>query len=278
MQNYPEVHASLEALKAKLDPHFLKAKPVGLILGTGLDALDSLLDAESLNYADIPYFPKCSEQSHSGVLKAGYLENLPVIALCGRVHLYEGYSPAKVCHGVRTLRGLGAETLIVTNSAGALNPNFSIPSLMLALDQINFTGQSPLQGPNYEAWGLRFPDLSHIFDPKLINLSLKCALELGITLEKGVYIGVHGPELETPAETKMYRAFGADAIGMSSVLEVIAAKHLGFKILQISCLSNKNLPDCMAEISLEEVIENTRLAAQDLERLLRALAKRMTKV
>ena len=170
--------------------------------------------------------------------------------------------------GVRVMAGLGIGSLVVTNAAGALNPQFDAGSLMLMTDQINFTGTTPLAGPNVEQWGPRFPDMSCIFDPELRALALESAAMLGIRLERGVYIGVHGPQMESPAETRMYRQWGADAIGMSTVLEVLAARHLGLRVLGISCLSNKNLPDCMSPVPIEEVIEVAGKAGRRLERLL----------
>ncbi len=170
--------------------------------------------------------------------------------------------------GVRVMHGLGVQTLVVTNAAGALNPAFETGRLMLICDQVNLTGVSPLTGINCEAWGLRFPDMSEVFDVKLRALAQTTAISLGIALERGVYVGVHGPELETPAETRLYRALGCDAIGMSSVLEIISARHLGMRILGLSCLTNKNLPDCMAPVTIEDILASSRRAAGDLSRLL----------
>ena len=198
----------------------------------------------------------------------GDVAGVTVLAQQGRCHLYEGYQPAQVCMGVRVMAGLGVRTVVITNAAGALNPQFDAGSLMAMTDQINFTGATPLAGPNVDEWGPRFPDMSRIFDPELLALAMESASLLGIRLERGVYIGVRGPQLESPAETRMFRQWGADAIGMSTVLEVLAARHLGLRVLGISCLSNKNLPDCMAPTSLEEIVEVAARAGRQLERLL----------
>ena len=273
MQNLPEVQLAVTALKQKLSEAGRTgraAKPrVGIVLGTGLSGLVAAMrDAVRVPYGDLPGFPVSTVDSHSGAFVLGDVAGIPVLAQQGRCHLYEGYSPAQVCMGVRVMAGLGIGTLVVTNAAGALNPQFDAGSLMLMTDQINFTGATPLAGPNVEQWGPRFPDMSCIFDPELRTLALESAAMLGIRLERGVYIGVRGPQMESPAETRMYRQWGADAIGMSTVLEVLAARHLGLRVLGISCLSNKNLPDCMAPVPIEEVIEVAGKAGRRLEHLL----------
>lgn len=270
-QNKATIDAIVAVLQRRLDTQFLQKKPVGLILGTGLENVAQELDMGKIPLKDIPQFPLPLSNPESACLLAGYMEGQAVLALQGRVHLYEGYEPKDVVLGVRVLRGLGVETLIVTNAAGALNPNFQAGDLFCLTDQINFTGVSPLLGPNEDAWGVRFPDMSKIFDDQLQRLCHKAARSLDLPLERGVYIGVHGPELESPAETRMYRSLGADAIGMSSVLEVICAKHLGMRILALSCLTNKNLPDCMAETSLEEVVQVAKKSSARMRSLLHAL-------
>jgi len=176
-----------------------------------------------------------------------------------------------VAFGVRLLAGLGVRTLVVTNAAGALDPHFSPGGLMRITDHLNLTGQNPLTGPNDESLGPRFPDMSRAYCPRLGEIADRAALGLGLRLERGVYAGVLGPNLETPAETRMLRLLGADAVGMSTVTEVIAARHLGLSVLAISCLTNRNLPDCMAETTIEEVLATARAAEGDLARLLAAV-------
>lgn len=283
MQNPQEVQLAVEALRAALpDSAFGAEAPLGLILGTGLSGLAAALagDAGGVGpcvapFAQLPGFPLPGVDSHHGAFVLGRLGGRPVLAQQGRCHLYEGRSPAEVCMGVRVMAGLGVKTLVITNAAGALNPLFEAGDLMCMADQINHTGVSPIMGPNCASWGERFPDMSAVFDPELRALAQETAEHLGIRLERGVYIGVHGPEMETPAETRMYRQWGADAVGMSTVLEVIAARHLGMRVLGFSCLSNKNLPDCMAPAPLEEIIAVAGRAGAKLDRLLRALVTKL---
>lgn len=270
MQNPQDVQLAAETLKKLLPAWFadLAANAMGIVLGTGLsDTIASALASgkcEEIPYAAIPDFPQSGVKSHTGAFICGILNGLPVLAQQGRCHLYEGRPPEQVCMGVRVMAKLGIETLIVTNAAGALNPLFEPGSLMCMSDMINYTGVSPLTGANCDEWGERFPDMSAPFDADLRSLAMECALKAKIRMEQGVYIGVHGPEMETPAETRMYRQWGADAIGMSTVLEVIAARHMGMRVLGISCIANRNLPDCMRPAPLEEIIEISALAGKDL--------------
>lgn len=270
MQNPQHVQNAADHLRAGLiRPHQAKT---AVVLGTGLgDWAVGLTEVQSFDYADIPGFVPSTVESHAGKLTAALVGGRPVWLQRGRFHLYEGRSPAEVCMGVRTMALMGVENLIITNAAGALNPQFEAGGLMVISDHINFTGLSPLTGPNVDAWGDRFPDMSRAYDQGLHHLAHAKALELGIRLDRGVYIGVTGPNLETPAETRAFRMLGADAVGMSTVLEVIAAHHMGIKVLGISCLTNKNLPDCMAETSLEEVIATAGAAAGKLTRLLNSI-------
>lgn len=257
-------------VQSKLEiPEGLKT---GVILGTGLgDWLARLKSSIEIPYHEIPGFPQSTVETHTGKLGLGFIDSSPIITLQGRFHIYEGYTAKEVCMGVRLLSLLGIENLILTNASGALNPYFQPGSIMVITDQINLTGTNPLIGQNIEDWGPRFPDMSQMYSLKLQKLAFKTGLAIGLYLEKGVYIGVSGPNLETPAETRVYKRLGADAIGMSTVLEAIAAKHMGLNILGLSCLTNLNLPDCMAEISFEEVVEKAMKTGKDLERLLTAL-------
>ncbi|MHC1788122.1 purine-nucleoside phosphorylase [Solidesulfovibrio sp.] len=247
----------------------IPAQAVGLVSGTGLGGIASLLaERREMATADIPGFPRSTAPSHAGVLALGHIQSRPVVLLSGRLHLYEGHSPRDVAYGVRLLAGLGVKTLILTNAAGALDPHFPAGGLMRVTDHINLTGRNPLLGPNEDGAGPRFPDMSRAYSPRLGALADAAALKLGLRLERGVYAGVLGPSLETPAETRMLRLLGADAVGMSTVTEVIAARHLGLDVLALSCLTNLNLPDCMAETTLEAVIATAKQAEGDLTRLL----------
>jgi purine-nucleoside phosphorylase len=245
---------------------------VGLVLGTGLGGLeDRLSEKKCVDYRDIPEFPRSTVEGHSGRLAHGRLAGREVFALCGRFHLYEGYAPAQVCMGVRVLHEMGLRRIILSNAAGGLNPLFATGSIMAIADHINLTGASPLTGPNHEPWGPRFPDMSRVYSPRLLELARRCALAAGVRLERGVYAGVAGPQMETPAETRLLRHAGADAVGMSTVLEAIAARHLGMEILGLSCVTNVNLPDCMVETSLADVIAAAGRAEAALSALVTAI-------
>lgn len=247
---------------------------MGLVLGSGLDDLAGRIqDATDIPCAEIPGLPASTVKGHGGLLRHGTLGGLPVLALRGRVHLYEGFDAATACLPVRVLGELGVATLILTNAAGALNPQFSAGAPMLITDHINLTGQSPLTGANHEPWGPRFPDMSRVWCPKLLELARTKALELGLRVERGVYAQVPGPQLETPAETRAYRQLGADAIGMSTAIEAIAARHMGMRLLGVSCLTNKNLPDCMAATSHEEVLAMAGKASAGMADLIEAVAR-----
>lgn len=274
MQNIQEVKLAAETLRNHLQNKFfgLHSKTIGIILGTGLSRLARNLDngtfGQRVNFSELPDFPQPQVDSHEGAFIFGMLGSVPVMAQLGRCHLYEGRTPAEICMGVRVMRTLGIKTLIITNAAGSLNPFIETGSVMLMCDMINHTGYSGLRGVNREEWGGRFPDMSEPFDKKLQAVAQTEALKLGLPLEKGVYIGVHGPEMETPAETRMYRQWGADAIGMSTVLEVAAAAHMGMKVLGFSCITNKNTPDNMNPVKWEEVLAGAEKAGHILEKLL----------
>lgn len=305
MKSNERVTIAVESIRQQLPQNFVPS--LAIVLGTGLGGLASLVENSiSINYEDIPYFPNATVESHDGRLIFGYMPHhhassahkaygtsplqhchepehtpekyphgIPVVVQQGRCHLYEGYHPDDVCMGIRVMASLGAQKLIMTNAAGSINPFFEAGSLMLITDHVNFTGSSPLVGPNHDEWGPRFPDMSAVYDKNLRHIALEEATHLGIRLEQGVYVGVLGPQLETPAETRVFRHFGVDAIGMSTVHEVIAAKHLGMEILGISSLSNQNLPDCMAESTLEEIIHVANACAIQLCRLIPRIVARM---
>ncbi len=245
---------------------------IGLVLGTGLgDWVSSLHCSAALEYADIEGFPRSTVSTHSGRLLLADIQSRPVLILQGRHHLYEGYSPSEVSFGIRVLAQLGVRTLILTNAAGALNPLFSQGSLMVISDHLNMTGHNPLIGPNIDQWGPRFPDMSQVYDSGLQDKAVQTGISLGLRLERGVYVGVLGPSLETPAETRAMRRLGGDAIGMSTVMEAIAARHQGIRLLGLSCLTNLNLPDCMQETSFERIVAQAELSSQNLAELLSTL-------
>lgn len=247
---------------------------VGLVLGSGLGGLaDAIEDVRVLPYAAIPGFPVSTAPGHAGELAAGRLFGRRVAVMRGRLHLYEGWTAREVALGVRLLAGLGATRLVITNAAGALDPEFVPGDVMLIEDHLNFTGQNPLTGPNDPALGLRFPDMSRAYDPELRRLALVAAEAAGVILRRGVYAGIAGPSLETSAERRFLRAAGGDAVGMSTVVEVIAAVHARMRVLGLSAITNSatggpdQAPDTI-EAVLAMAAESGRRIEAVLERLL----------
>lgn len=239
-----------------------------LVLGSGLGELtESLIPELTIEYEHIPNFPVSTVSGHSGSLSFCQVKKCRLAVMNGRVHSYEGYSAMEIVRPVRTMSLLGARVIILTNAAGALNPLFDSGNIMSISDHINFTGENPLVGRNFDEWGPQFPDMSRVYCPELMNIVHIAAMKLGIPLKTGVYVGIKGPSLETPAETRAFRMLGGDAIGMSTVLEAIAAAHMGMKILGLSCLTNKNLPDCMAQTSHEQILEVARAINKSLKTL-----------
>lgn len=239
-----------------------------MVTGTGLDAVTETLEVDTrIPYAEIPNFPVSTTEGHRGTLAVGNFGGIRLIALEGRFHLYEGYAAEEIALPIRVMRLLGVTHLFISSAAGGLNPRFCPGDLMLITDHINLTGKSPLTGPNLDALGPRFPDLTRAYAPQLQRLASAAALQEGLELQKGVYVAVHGPHLETPAETRFLRLIGGDAVGMSTVTETIAAVHGGMKVLAVAVLANINRPDLMEEISLDEVIAQAREASPRLARL-----------
>ena len=252
--------------------HFLssrmKERPtIGMITGTGLDFLCALMKNEhSFPCIEIPHFPSIGKTERR--ILSGTFKGHSIVILNRRLHVYEGFSMSQIAFVVRLFKELGVNILIVTNAAGGLNPSYTPGQMMLITDHINLMGGSPLTGPNMDALGPRFPDMSAPYDPVLIELMNGIALKRGILLCKGVYVAVPGPNLETRAETRFLRNIGADAVGMSTVPEVIAAVHCGMKILGISVISNINLPDNPKAHTLEEIVEVVRQASPVLKTLM----------
>ncbi len=253
-----------------LTARFRERPEIILIMGTGLGGLAAHLDnPQTIPYAEIPHFPRSTVTSHAGNLLFGTLGGKRVAALQGRFHYYEGYSARELTFPVRVLSQLGAGMMLVSNAAGGLNPAYAPGSLMILRDHINLIPDNPLRGINIDAWGPRFPDLSAAYDPELIDRIMACAAKLGLAnMECGVYVAIPGPSLETPAETRYLRQIGADAVGMSTVPEVIVARHAGLKVLGVSVVSNVNDPDNQQPILLEEIIAQTEQTAARLVRLL----------
>lgn len=249
----------------------------GIILGTGQGLwADRLEGGGSLAYAKLPYFPPATSPSHQGRLAWGRMSGREVLLWQGRFHAYEGYDLRQVTFPVRVMAGLGVKTLVVTNAAGGLNPLFQAGDLMLICDHLNLIGDNPLVGDNLDAWGPRFPDMSQVYDRGLRVAAENAARRLGLTLRQGVYVAVKGPSLETPAETRFLRLIGADAVGMSTVPEVIAAVHAGLRVLGISVISNLNLPDAMAPIAIEAIIDTVARAEPQLVELLQGVMQEVS--
>jgi len=269
---------SIEDYKYKVDEtvSFLKEKmkrapSVVIILGTGLGGLIDSIEIDTLlPYEEIPHFPRSTVEGHQGNLIFGNLNGKNVAVLQGRFHYYEGYSTRELTFPIRTLSLLGAKTLVVTNAAGGLDPGFVPGTIMVIRDHLNFIGENPLRGENVDAWGGRFPDLSEPYDRKLIAVTLQCAEKLHMTnVTTGVYVAIPGPSLETPAETRFLRLAGADAVGMSSVPEVIVAKHAGMKVLGLSAVANINDPDNFIPIMLDDIIKAAQKIEPDMQELIK---------
>ncbi len=264
----PQVLEKIRETVDFLKPRLSGPPRVGMITGTGLGSLTEEIEVDfRLPYEEIPNFPKASVEGHKGTLVGGKLAGRPLIAMEGRFHRYEGYSPEEITFPVRVMAMLGVRYLFKSSAVGGLNPQFETEDLVVVTDHINLTGANPLTGPNLDTFGPRFPDMTRAYDPELVVLAREKALELGIMIRQGVYVGLCGPSLETPAETRFLRVIGADVVGMSTVLEVIVGVHCGLRILAIAVITNMNLPDCMKEISFEEVISNAQKAGARLSRL-----------
>lgn len=242
---------------------------VGLVLGSGLGVLaEEIIDPVIIPYEDIPGFPVSTVEGHAGRLIIGELSGVPVMTMQGRFHYYEGYDMQKITFPIRVMQGLDIKTLIVTNAAGGINLTFTPGTIMLITDHINLMGTNPLIGPNLAQFGPRFPDMTQAYCPRLRAIAQKVAQELGINLREGVYAGLTGPSYETPAEIKFLWAIGADAVGMSTVPEVIVANHGGMKVLGISCITNMAAGVSGQRLNHDEVIETANKVRDNLRSLL----------
>jgi purine-nucleoside phosphorylase len=248
--------------------HWSGTPTVGIVLGTGLGALAREIDAAAtIPYPEIPFFPRSTAESHRGQLVCGSLSGHAVIAMEGRFHLYEGYSPWQVTFPIRVMKELGCKLLIVSNAGGGLNPLFEKGDLVVIEDHINLMAVNPLVGPNDERLGPRFPDMIEPYDRALQNLALQVALEENIVARRGVYVAVVGPNLETRAEYRFLRGIGADIVGMSTVPEVLVAIHAGMKVLGFSIVTDMCLPDALRPVRIEEIVA----VANEAEPKLRAI-------
>jgi purine-nucleoside phosphorylase len=252
-----------------------KATPqIGLILGSGLGVLaDEITDAAHIPYQEIPHFPVSTVEGHAGELIIGELEGKSVLVMAGRFHLYEGHAVEKVSFPIRVMKELGIETLVVTNAAGGINESYEPGDLMLIKDHINMMFRNPLIGPNDPELGVRFPDMSNAYDGELRELAHGVAGEQGVQLKEGVYAAVLGPSYETPAEIRMLRVLGGDAVGMSTVPEVIVARHAGIRVLGISCITNMAAGILPQPLSHDEVMETANRVKEMFIRLVKGLVR-----
>jgi purine-nucleoside phosphorylase len=270
--DYDQVRQAGTALRARLPD----MPETAVILGSGLGGFAGRLSAPvTIPYADLPHWPVPGVPGHEGHLVAGTVRGRPVAALAGRSHAYEGYDPSRVVFGVRALRLAGVKTIVLTNAAGGIRETFSAGALMVIDDHINLTGQNPLVGPNDDRFGPRFPDMSEVYSRRLRDLADLAGRETGVSLVHGVYAGMLGPSYETPAEIRSLRAIGADAVGMSTVHEALAARHVGLEVLGLSCISNMAAGLLPTPLSHEEVLAATSRVADQFIALLEAVIARL---
>jgi purine-nucleoside phosphorylase len=270
---YDQIHSAAAFVGERLA---IKRPRVGLVLGSGLGAFaEELENGEGVDYAAIPHFPVSTVDGHHGRLLAGAVRGCSVVVMQGRVHGYEGYDPGQVVFGVRAMMALGVRTLILTNAAGGVNPAFVRGDLMLLSDHINLTGKSPLSGPHDARLGPRFPDMSAVYPRELRELAHSVAHGLRFALREGVYLGFNGPQYETPAEIRMCRLLGADAVGMSTVHEAIACAHGGARVLGISCITNLAAGLSGQALSHQEVKETAAAVEDRFSNLLSGVCERL---
>jgi purine-nucleoside phosphorylase len=250
---------------------------MAVLTGTGLGDITAGLQLDTtIDYGRIPHFPLSTVQSHHGRLVAGAMGGVPVMVLQGRFHLYEGYTAGQVVFPIRVLQALGVKIVVLTNASGGLNPSFNAGDIMVIADHINLTGANPLIGPNDDQWGPRFPDMTSAYDQGLRQLVRENAKLTDAGIRSGVYAGLKGPSLETPAEMHFLRTVGADAVGFSTVMEAIAAVHAGMRVLGLSVITNMNLPDNPQPASVEAIIAVAQAAAPRLEKIIHRVAGTVT--
>jgi purine-nucleoside phosphorylase len=268
MEYIEKVDSAYSYIKSKttFEPNF------GIILGTGLGALVDKIDIQfQIDYQDIPYFPLSTVESHSGRLIFGYLSGKKIVAMQGRFHYYEGYSMKEVTFPVRVMKLLGVNTLFVSNAAGGVNLNFKVADLMIIEDHIDLTKENPLTGPNLDSLGGRFPDMSQPYDRDLVDKALEIARHKGISCHEGVYAGVSGPNLETRAEYRFIRAIGADAVGMSTIPEVIVARHMSLRVFAISAITDLCDPDHLEVAEISKILTAAAKAEKGMTTILEGL-------
>ena len=248
-----------------------------IVLGTGLGGLARAMDVEAeIPYEALPHFPRATVESHHGKLLLGALEGVPVVAMQGRMHCYEGWSLREVVFPVRVMKLLGADVLLVSGACGGMNPLWAPGDLVMLNDHVNLLGDTPLVGPNLDELGPRFPDMSSPYDPELRRAAAAVAMAQGVALREGVYVAMAGPQLETRAEYRMLRALGADVVGMSTVPEVIGARHMGMRVLAVVVITDQCLPDALEEADVAKIIATAAAAEPKLTRLVAAVVAGLT--
>ncbi|KPJ50762.1 purine nucleoside phosphorylase [candidate division TA06 bacterium DG_26] len=267
-----DVEEAVQYLKTRI-----KSKPTsGIVLGTGLGRLAQEITSDAtIPYDEIPHFVKSTVETHAGKLIFGELNGKRLMAMHGRFHFYEGYSMREITFPIRVMKALGCATVILSNASGGLNPTFHKGDIMVIVDHINLLGDNPLRGPNVEKFGPRFPDMCDPYDQQLIDLVETAALEESIQVKKGVYVAVPGPNLETRAEYRFLRIIGADAVGMSTVPEVIVARHMGMRVLGLSIITDMGLPDALIPVDVTEILRVADRAEPALTRLIRRVVERL---
>lgn len=271
-----ELFGQIEDAKAAIASHWNKRPYAGIILGTGLGSLVDQIEVDvSLDYSEIPHFPRSTAVGHRGRLVCGTVHGLPVMAMEGRFHLYEGYPLKQITLPVRVMKSMGAELLVVSNACGGMNPYYKAGDIMVIEDHINLMGDNPLIGINDDRLGPRFPDMCQPYDQAMVDVALEISRANDIVLHKGIFVAVCGPNLETRAEYRFLRTIGADVVGMSTVPEVIVAVHCGLKTVGFSIVTDLCFPDCLQPANVEEIIATANAAEPKLRTLILELLKRV---
>ncbi len=270
LTEYDKIQEAVAAIRER----WTKKADVGIVLGTGLGALAKSIVADVvIPYEELPHFARSTVETHAGKLILGTLEGKTVVAMQGRFHYYEGYSPKQITFPIRVMKALGAETLVVSNACGGMNPQFKPGDVMLIEDHINMLGINPLIGVNDDRLGPRFPDMCEPYSKELIEKARQVALENGIMTQKGVYVAVPGPNLETRAEYRFFRAIGADVVGMSTVPEVIVAVHAGMKVLGFSIITDMGLADALEPANIARILQNAAEAEPKMNKIICGVLK-----
>jgi purine-nucleoside phosphorylase len=267
-----KINETIEIIKKSTEDDY----PVGIILGTGLGGLVEEIKIEhEIDYADLPHFPLSTVESHKGKLIFGTIGDKKVVAMQGRFHYYEGYTMQQIVYPVRVMKFLGVKTLLVSNACGGMNPLFRRGDVMIMVDHINLLGDNPLIGKNYDELGPRFPDMSEAYSSELVTLAEEVALENKIKVQKGVYVAVPGPNLETKAEYRFLRGIGADVVGMSTIPENIAANHMGMRVLGFSIVTDECFPDSLQPVNVSEIIAAAMEAEPKMTLIMKEVIKRI---